>query len=497
MIVIGAGIGGLSAALDLACRGASVTVIERSLRPGGKMREVEIDGHPIDSGPTVFTMPWVFEALFAEAGSAFEEHLTIRRAGLLARHAWPCGGRLDLFEDRERSAAAIADFAGHSEAAGFHAFSDRASRVFKTLDASFIRNPRPSLISLIATSGLRGLGDLWRLKAFRSLWSELGEYFRDPRLHSLFARYATYCGASPLEAPATLMLIAHVEQCGVWRIEGGMQRLAEALAEALFRKGGEIRYGESATGVEVRGGRVVAVSLASGDRLPADAVVANVDATSIANGALGTAAASAMPGSTRRQRSLSAITWSLIAETSGFELAHHNVFFPEDYPREFEEIFGQGALPNRPAVYVCAQDDVDTHAEDRSPDGGFRRLFMITNAPADGDRVRRSEGEIDRHQSAVFALLNDCGLKIDPDRARRIVTTPSDFEDRFPGSGGALYGNPPHGWRSSFARPSACSRLPGLYLAGGSVHPGPGVPMVALGGRFAARAVAGDLGLSK
>jgi len=490
-IVIGAGIGGLAAALDLASRGLAVTVIERAALPGGKMREIDIQGNRIDSGPTVFTMPWVFESLFADAGSAMSDHLVIRRAGLIARHAWPGAERLDLFDDRERSTAAIADFAGHAEAAGFNAFCDRASGVFQTLDSAFMRNPQPSLPSLVAAAGLRGLGDLWRLKPFRSLWRELGNYFRDPRLRSLFARYSTYCGASPLKAPATLMLIAHAEQRGVWRIEGGMQRLADALAAELKRKGGEIRYATSVSEIGMRAGQAVGVRLESGEWLSAEAIIASADAAAIRKGLLGAGAASAVPRNTGRQRSLSAVTWSLVAENSGFELAHHNVFFPDDYPREFEEIFEHGALPSRPAVYVCAQDSAD----DRRQGEACRRLFMIANAPPNGDRMRYDEARVATLQSAVFELLNSCGLGIDAKPERTVVTTPADFDERFPGTGGALYGSPPHGWRASFARPSVRSRIPGLYLAGGSVHPGPGVPMVALGGRFAAQAVANDLGL--
>lgn len=492
VIVIGAGIGGLAAALDLAGRGLAVTVIERASQPGGKMREIEIQGNRIDSGPTVFTMPWVFEALFADAGSALSDHLTIHRAGLLARHAWPDGGQLDLFDERERNVAAIADFAGQSEAARFNAFCDRARRVFQTLDTPFMRNPDPSLPSLIAAAGLRGLGDLWRLKPFRSLWRELGKYFHDPRLRSLFARYSTYCGASPLKAPATLMLIAHVEQRGVWRIDGGMQRLAEVLASELTRKGGEIRYAESVSEIDMRAGRAAGVRLESGERLAAEAIVANADLAAIQSGLLGAEATSAVPRNTGRQRSLSAVTFSLVAGTSGFELAHHNVFFPDDYPREFEEIFEHGSLPTRPAVYVCAQDSKN----DRVRGDACRRIFMIVNAPPDGDRMRYDETRIAALQSAVLELLSNCGLGIDTTPERTVITTPADFDERFPGTGGALYGSPPHGWRASFARPSARSRIPGLYHVGGSVHPGPGVPMVALGGRFAAQAVANDLGLS-
>ena len=490
-IVIGAGIGGLAAAIDLARTGADVTIVERAHQPGGKMREIDVQGHRIDSGPTVLTMPWVFEALFADCGTSLSDHVELQRAEILARHAWPGGGQLDLFGDRERSADAIAEFAGPGHADGFNAFCERAARIYQTLDIAFIRHPQPDLRSLITASGLRGLVDLWRLKPFRSLWNELGRYFTDPRLRSLFARYSTYCGASPLRAPATLMLIAHVEQCGVWRVAGGMQRLADAMASEVMRQGGEIRYGSAVHEIGMRAGRAVGVRMANDEWLPAEAVIANVDAAGIHNGELGPAVASAVPRMADGRRSLSAVTWSLVAETTGFELDHHNVFFPEDYPREFEEIFAQNRLPTRPAVYVCAQD--------KYGNAGFgdahQRLFMIANAPANGDRGGDHDADTAALQAAVFGLLEDCGVGITTVPEKSIITTPVEFEARFPGTGGALYGSPPHGWRASFARPSARSRIPGLYLAGASAHPGPGVPMVALGGRHAARAVAGDLGL--
>ena len=488
-IVIGAGIGGLAAALDLACRGLQVIVLESSDAPGGKMRQVEIDGQYIDSGPTVFTMPWVFEQLFKDAGTQLRDRLAVQPADLLARHFWTDGSRLDLFADAEQSAAAIAAFAGPSEADRYLAFCERAQRVFQTLDAPFMRAQRPTPWSLVRTSGLRGLLDLWRIQPFQTLWGRLGKTFRDPRLQGLFARYATYCGASPMLAPATLMLIAHVEQRGVWQVEGGMQRLAEALARLLLEKGGEIRYGATARDLDVRDGRAVGVILDSGERLAAEAVIANTDVAAIGASLLGQAAAAAVKPPEPAQRSLSALTWSLVATSSGQQLAHHNVFFPPSYPQEFVDIFRHRRLPSQPAVYLCAQD---RGAGANSP-AGSERLFLITNAPASGDRADFGSDNIAAVESAAFQLLSDCGLKLDIRTGQSVVTTPADFERRFPGTGGALYGQAPHGWRSSFSRPGARSHLPGLYLAGGSVHPGPGVPMVALSGRLAAAAVAADI----
>lgn len=504
-IVVGAGVGGLVAALDLINRGLAVTVFERSQGPGGKMRQIEIQGQRIDSGPTVFTMPWVFEEIFSAAGSRFEDHVRMQPAKLLARHAWADGSRLDLFADLDESVAAITALAGKEEAQRYRAFCARAQQVYQTLEVPFIRSQRPSLRALIAASGVRGLLDLWRIQPFETLWRGLGQCFRDPRLRQLFARYATYCGSSPLRAPATLMLIAHVERCGVWQIDGGMQRLADALADLVRQKGGDIQYDTTVSEVDVRAGRAIGVRLEQGEQVSAEVVIANADVASIRRGMLGQGVASAMARNSAAERSLSAVTWSLLGETSGFELAHHNVFFPADYPREFNDIFKHHRLPANPAVYICAQDrgrggDQDLagrHGRNSHRGSGLERLFMITNAPPSGDRERFDARTIAQIESTLFSLLKDCGLMVHARPEDRIVTTPADFEARFPGTGGALYGSAAHGWRSSFTRAGARTRMGGFYLVGGSVHPGPGVPMVALSGRLAAEAVAADLGLAR
>ncbi len=491
-VVIGAGIGGLAAAIDLLAKGLAVTVVEQAAQAGGKMREVVAGGARIDSGPTVFTMPWVFEELFEAAGHRLEDHLSIQPAALLARHFWPDGASLDLFAELEPSVQAIAQFAGAAEAQRYRAFCQRAQAVFNTLEQPFMRSQRPSPWSLVGATGLRGLIDLWRIAPFQSLWSRLEECFHDHRLRSLFGRYATYCGASPLLAPATLMLIAHVEQRGVWQVTGGMQRLAEALANLVSALGGSIHFDRAVTAIETERGRACGVRLASGEQLSADLIIANADVAALGQGLLGPAAARAVAAPASARRSLSAVTFSMQAHCTGLELAHHNVFFPTDYPQEFIDIFRHDRLPARPAVYVCAQD----RGHGQQPSGHMERLFLITNAPASGDREAFDAAVIARQQTAAMALLQACGLHLTAPADHIVATSPADFERRFPGTGGALYGAAPHGWRASFSRPGARSRLRGLYLAGGSVHPGPGVPMVAISGRLAAAAAIADLARS-
>jgi 1-hydroxycarotenoid 3,4-desaturase len=226
------------------------------------------------------------------------------------------------------------------------------------------------------------------------------------------------------------------------------------------------------------------VRLASGDVLRAGSVIVNADPQAIATGAFGAEAQHAVAAFHPKRRSLSAVTWLMKARTGGFPLDRHNVFFSPDYPAEFGAL-SRGQLADRPTAYLCALDrpgEVPAHGE---------RLQIIVNAPANGDTHPYPSEEIERCGTAMRERLERCGLWLEP-LADPLVTTPADFAARFPSTGGALYGRASHGWAASFLRQSARTRIPGLYCAGGSTHPGAGVPMAALSGRLAAATVMKD-----
>jgi 1-hydroxycarotenoid 3,4-desaturase len=488
IIVIGAGVAGLVATLGLAQRGFAVTLVERSDAPGGKMRTETVNGQPIDAGPTVLTMRWVLEHIFREAGARLEDHLTLEPLTTLARHVWPDGSRLDLFADEARTADAIGAFSGAAEARAYKAFSARARHVYETLEEPFIRSSQPTPVSLALGAGLSGLPGLARISPFVTLWKALGEHFKDYRLRQLFARYATYCGSSPFLAPATLMLIAHVEQSGVWKVAGGMHQIARTLAGLATARGATIRYAADVTEILVERGRAAGIMLAGGERIAADHVVFAGDVAGLADGRYGRALTRVAPARPVASRSLSAVTWCAVAKPSGFPLVHHNVFFSRDYENEFREIMSLGRLPEDPTVYLCAEDrgDADTATEHRA-----ERLLLLVNAAASGDSGRPAQSEISACERRVLSKLESCGLRLES--MARTATGPAEFDRRYPASGGALYGQATHGWASSFSRPHARTKLPGLYLAGGGVHPGPGVPMAAISGWLAKESLVADL----
>ncbi len=479
----------MSAATDLARAGCEVLLFERAALPGGKIRELRVAGLTMDAGPTVFTMRGVFDQLFDDAGDNFARRVTLIAADVVARHAWSTSERLDLFADVEKSADAIGEFAGRGEAQGFLRFAAQAQRIFATLDIPFIRALRPSALDLVRRIGVSRIADLWNIQPFASLWQSTGRYFRDPRLRQLFARYATYCGSSPFASPATLMLVAHVEQAGVWLIAGGMRQLARQLAALAARTGATLRYSSEVTRIHVQHGRVSAVQTGDGEQIAVDAVVCNADNNALATGLFGADVRGGVRPTPVAARSLSALTWNLHARTEGFELAHHTVFFSGDYRAEFDDIFRRRRLPASPTVYVCAQDRGGAATRPEPP---HERLFCLVNAPAIGDTHLFESAEIKACESRLLQTLENCGLTLHAQADAALTTSPSDFDRLFPGTGGALYGPASHGWRASFQRAGSRSAIPGLYLAGGSSHPGPGVPMAAISGRLAAACIMRD-----
>jgi len=487
VIVVGGGVGGLACAIDLAARGRRVRLLEKNDDLGGKARRVRAAGAELDGGPTVLTMLWVFEELFDHAGESFRSRLTLDRADRLARHGWSGGTRLDLFADGQRSADAIGEVFGAREARAYLKFCDDARKIFQLSENAFLRSQRLTLPGVIKEFGARGLAALARLDSHRSMWGSLQKRFREPRLRQLFGRYATYVGSSPFETPATLNMIAYVESEGVYRARGGMRGLVHALASLAESLGVTIERGVHVDRIVVKGRQAVGVETAGAFR-PAPAVVFNGDVSALGTGLLGEHPARVVKATPPESRSLSAVTWAMKARAEGMALIHHNVLFCDDYPAEFEALLGRQRVPAEPTVYICAQDRGDESIPGDEPE----RLLVLVNAPPTGDRPERwTERERERCTEAMTGVLAEAGVTLHSTAATQ--TTPVEFEKLFPATGGALYGPRWRGARSVLARAGASTAIDGLYVAGGSVHPGPGVPMAALSGRRAAEKVHEDL----
>ncbi|MCY4168283.1 MAG: phytoene desaturase family protein [Rhodobacter sp.] len=488
IVVIGAGVGGLATALRLRSEGHDITVVDTHRWPGGKMRPVTSAIGNIDAGPTVLTMRHVFEDLFRASGARLDDHVRLIREPCLARHFWPDGSQLDLFDDREESARAIERFAGHRAAGEFRRYAVEAQELFRAFEAPMMRSGEPSMFRL-AAAALAAPRKVSNLLPGATLAGKLSRMFTDPRLRQLFGRYATYVGGSPYGSPALISLVWRAEEAGVWRVEGGMHRLAEAMARRFVEMGGSLRLGTRASRIRVDGNGVTGVDLDPDTPLAADALVYAGDPRALATGLLGKAVTRIATVTERIPRSHSAYVWSFAARAGGRELLHHNVFFATSPYTEFSDI-AAGRISSEPTVYVCAQD----RGTDRPAPTADERFEIILNAAA---RVKPATNDIEEKETcrlATFKTLENLGLTFAPSPTGQSLTTPTDFEALFPGSAGALYGQSPHGMMASLKRPRARTAIQGLYLAGGGTHPGAGVPMAALSGKHAAEAIVADLG---
>ncbi|MEM6480038.1 MAG: 1-hydroxycarotenoid 3,4-desaturase CrtD [Pseudomonadota bacterium] len=484
-IVIGAGIGGLAVALRLRAAGRDVLVLERAGHVGGKMRTRPSPAGDIDTGPTVLTMKPVFDALFDDIGEKLEEHVTLENEPLLARHWWRDGAALDIWQDSAKTREEIAGVFGARAGQDYARFARDAARLFDAFDQPMMQSADPKALALTARV-LREPGLIGAMAPLRSLAQKLDMSFSDPHLRQLFGRYATYVGGSPYQSPAVLSLISHSEASGVWRVKGGMHKLAQALRNLGEARGIKYLTGADVTRIEVQGGRVAAVHTGDGRFACAEAIF-NGDPRALTQGLLGAGVVRAVPPKPLSDRSLSAYVWAFASgldAPDGMPLAHHNVFFARDPAEEFGAVKA-GEIPREPTLYVCAED----RGTGLIPPE-IERFEIIMNAAPLTRRLPAAE-EKDLCRQQTFPTLAQFGVTFrnrPPDRA---LTAPKEWEALFPGSAGSLYGQSPHGMMAAFQRPTAKTRIPGLYLVGGGAHPGAGVPMATLSAKHAAGAILG------
>jgi len=485
IVVVGAGMGGLSAAIRLAAAGRRVIVVEANDQPGGKVQEVRRGDYRWDAGPSVITMRGVLADLFAVAGRNLSDYLTLRRVEPYTRYFYPDGSVLDATANLPDMLTQLQRF-GAREVEGYLGFLAYAARLHRIVAPIFIYSDPPHLRRLLQVSP----GDVLQFDGLRTMQQAIESHVRSSQLRQLLGRFATYVGASPYRAPATLNVIAHVElNEGVWYPAGGVYSIVRALTRLAGEMGVEIRCGTAARAITVQGGAVQGVTLADGTHLPASAVVANVDVATVYRDLLDAAV------TPRRREQLLAVEPScsgliLLLGVRGVhpQLAHHNIFFSRDYAREFADIFERGVPPSEPTIYIAITARSDP--ADAPADG--ENWFVLVNAPALGpgwDWATQADSYCDR----VLALLAERGLDIRDRIVHRRMVTPVDLEHLTGARRGALYGASSNSRWAAFRRPhNRASEVRGLYFAGGTVHPGGGVPMTLLSGAVASRLLLAD-----
>ena len=495
VVVIGAGMGGMACAARLAAKGHAVTVYEQSDTWGGKLGIQTWNNHRFDTGPSLLTLPAVYRDLFLKTGKPLEESVELVDLETAFRYQFADGTVLKMpGVGVGACATAIGDVLGGKSAQEWKSFQQRAAKMWAVTRKPFLERPLQGLRTLLSMSWR--LGDVRTIAPAKTLRGLAEHYFTDQRLITLVDRYATYSGSDPRQAPAALATIPYVEQTfGAHHVRGGLRELGRALFERCEQLGVTFHFNTAVDHI-VAGKSVKSVVTTNGDIVACDVVVANVDAHVVYHDLLdGT-----LPIVKKAQHALTKVTPSL----SGFvinlavqgktpELEHHNVFFPEHYDDEFDSIFGidKTAMPiSDPAIYVCnPRDDAMAPAESES-------WFVLINAPrhrnpADDKTVNWDDQElVESYAKNITNRLASRGFAIEDRTLWSNVISPAELARRTGSPGGSIYGTSSNGMRAAFLRPANITDINGLYLVGGSSHPGGGLPLVAM----SAEIVAGHIG---
>jgi phytoene desaturase len=495
VVVIGGGVGSMATAIRLAARGHRVQLFERRHELGGKLAEVRRDGFTFGLGPSLLTLPELFGALAAEAGRKLGELVTLTAVDPVCRYHFPDGSVLDARGGPGEMAAQVERFSpGQGQA--WQRYFGWAGRCWAASERAFLAGPL-DLAGLARRQA--SLSDLFASAPGQTLAGLARRFFTDPRLIQYVCRYATYSGSSPYQAPAAVGCIPYLEHArGAWYVEGGLAQLRDALARLLADLRVEVHTGAMVSrvltpdGRPARGlstgrasrGRAGGV-LVSGERVRADVVVCGADSARLYR--------DLCPSRPMRRRigriGPSSSGFLVLAGVRGRTpaLAHHNVIFSADYHAEFADIFGRRRPPGDPTIYVgcpAAQDP-------STAPPGHENLTLLANVPAGSPQGwGRSAAD---YQELLLDKLAAAGVGV---RGRVLFTetlTPADFERRYDGWMGSIYGSSHNGRLAPFRRPGNRGPLAGLYLVGGSVHPGGGLPLVVIGSRIVADLVTEDL----
>ncbi len=502
--IIGAGLGGLSAAIRLAYKGFEVNVFEKNAFPGGKAGSFELNGYRFDTGPSLLTMPFVIKELFTSVNENTDDCLEFNKLDNLCRYYYPDGTVLNAYSDPEKFSAEIS--AKTNEPSGsLKKFLEHCSTIYELTSDIFLFSDLYSLNTYSNLKALKTFFMLPKIDSFRTMNKANRSFFKDERLIQLFNRYATYNGSDPFKCPATLNIISHVEYTlGGYYLSGGMHSLTKALFELALKKGVKFCFNCPVKKINLHNKRVTGI-IAGGNDIPADAVISNADVYQTYGGLLGDNTSAAAKKYNKLEPSSSALVFYWGVNINSEKLDTHNILFSADYKKEFTELFDNKVIPADPTVYIYISSKFSPGDTPR----GKENWFVMINAPNSSIsppvRGRLRGGEENNHglfnskniwcikQTILSKIKALTGYDIKDKIECEKVLTPLDIETQTGSFGGSIYGISSNSRNAAFLRqPNRSKHYKGLYFTGGSTHPGGGIPLVLLSGKIAAEKVIKD-----
>ncbi|MBA4186047.1 MAG: phytoene desaturase [Acidobacteria bacterium] len=481
IIIIGAGLGGLAAAIRLAKSGFDVTVLEKNETVGGKVNFVETGGYKFDTGASLLTMRHVFEDLFSFAEKRLEDYLDLTSLDPICRYFWTDGITLDASPDLQKTENEIEKFAPQ-DVENFHKYLSDSKQKYQIAEKTFLARSLNDLPKLLRPKYLK---DLLAISSLKTLDAHNKNYFRSPKLQQLFNRFATYNGSSPYRTPATFALVPFVEfGLGAWYVRGGIYEIPKALAKLAREFNVKIRTNCAVEKIVIENRKAVGVRLENGEIQHADFVIANSDAIKTYRNLIDKSFFNKKLDA--REPSCSGFVLLLGTNKKFPSLAHHNIFFSDNYKAEFDALFVDLRPAQNPTIYVCAASKTD---ETQSPEN-CENLFVLINAPYMSDKTDWSS-EAKPYRDLIIKKLEKFGLEdLEKSIEFEQIITPADFENRYRTNRGSIYGVSSNGFFSAFLRvPNRARKIKNLYFVGGATHPGGGMPLVLLSGKMASELI--------
>ena len=488
VIVIGGGLGGLAAACTLAARGYNVVLFESNSWLGGKAATWESDGFRFDMGPTILTVPSVLHRIFAEAGCDLNDELRLISLDPQWRSFFDDGSTLDLHENCDRMARAIDSFTGAKGGDGYRRFLRLSAKQDEISRRWFFYKSIGGLRdmfdpgTLFSASALR---DVFAMRMGATVAGTLRRYVSDSRVAQMLDHFTQYVGSAPDTSPAVLCSIAHMQTGeGVWYPVGGMAAIPDALVRLAHKTGVQIQTGCGVRQIVVENGRCAAVITNEGERIACGAVVSNRDTVRTFRDLLGDVPQEKFLRRRKYEPACSGVVLYLGLRQRYAHLLHHNFVFSRHPDEEFEAIYRRGEPAPDPTCYVCAP----ASTEPQVAPAGAEALYVLVHTPYlrphhNWQQMLPSYRERILRKLRVTAGMDDLEERIVVER----VLTPQDIHDRYQVMNGAIYGLASHGrFFGAFKPANRNPDVAGLYLAGGSAHPGPGVPMALMSGWIAA-----------